>query len=100
MLAVASAAFAASYSVLHSMPEHQPLAKTCLSHALELYKYAKLQPSIYSDTNLVCAKTYKNDNWQQFVYFSAAWLYEATQEAAYLKVSPVAHCGVDIIQCS
>ena len=86
MLSVASAAFASAYAVLKTMPEHEGLAKKCFNHAQQLYNQAKAKPGIYSDSNPILAKTYKNDNWEQFAYLAAAWLYESTEDEAFLKV--------------
>lgn len=86
MLTVASAAFSSAYAVLKTMPEHEALATKCLNHAKQLYNHAKANPGIYSDSNPILAKTYKNDHWEQFAYLAAAWLYESTDNEAYLKV--------------
>lgn len=93
MLSVASAAFSSAHAVLKTLPEHEALAKQCLKHATQLYKEAKANPGIYSDSNPILAKTYKNDHWEQFAYLAAAWLYAATGDDTYLKV-----CTPDTIQ--
>jgi Glycosyl hydrolase family 9 len=86
MLSVASAAFSSAHAVLKTMPEQGELAKKCLNHAMQLYDHAKANPGIYSDSEPILAKTYKNDQWEQFAYLASAWLYESTGNEAYLQV--------------
>lgn len=89
MLSVASAAFASAHAVLKTMPEHEGLAKRCLNHAKQLFNEAKAHPAIYSDSNPILAKTYKNDQWEQFAFLAAAWIYAATEDEAFLKVKSI-----------
>jgi hypothetical protein len=97
MLSIASAAFSSAHAVLKTMPEHEGLAKKCLSHAIQLYDEAKANPGIYSDSEPILAKTYKNDQWEQFAYLASAWLYEAAGNEVYLEV--LGHCSWQCQNC-
>ena len=90
--AQAAAALAASYVALKAMPEHTQLADRCLRHARTLYRHGVGMQCCYWESQPVCAKTYKSETWQQYMFFAAAWLYKATSEQHFKKVHVLLHC--------
>lgn len=86
MLFLASAAFAAASLALKQDPQQEALAEKCRQRANVIYEEAIQHPGIYSDSIPECQKTYKNDNWEQYAYFAAAWRFEASGEEIHLQV--------------
>ena len=51
-----------------------------------MFEVAGKTEACYCDANPICAKTYKAEVWEQFMFYAAAWLYKATGEATFKKV--------------
>lgn len=73
-----AAALAASAAVLARVSGLAELRSSCLQRARELYASARRHPGCYSDALPECKKTYPSDNWQQYMFFAAAWLFVAS----------------------
>ena len=85
--AIASCAFASSSMALKAAGgDHAELADTCLQHAQIMYQHAGPMATGYCDSLPICAKTYKAEQWEQYMFFAAAWLYRATGQAGFKKV--------------
>ena len=82
----AAAAFAASHIALRVVPGQEQLAQSCLQRARVMFEVAGKMQACYCDSNPICAKTYKAEVWEQFMFYAAAWLYKATGEAAFKNV--------------
>jgi hypothetical protein len=94
--AIASAAFASAAVALGALTERPAmvdLSQKCLQHAVTMYKHACKMQQNYCVSVPECAKTYKADCWQQFVFFAAVWLYRATGKEAYKKVLEISPCA-------
>lgn len=87
MLFLASAAFAAASLALKLDENRADLAEQCRQRASVLYREAVQHPGVYSESIPECQKTYKNDNWEQYAYFAAAWQYEVYHDEEHLQVS-------------
>ena len=85
-LAIAGAAFAAASMALASVADRGELAALCMQHARELYEAAGAMRQDYCVSLPECAKTYKAEVWQQFMFYCAAWLYKATGEEVFKAV--------------
>jgi Glycosyl hydrolase family 9 len=83
---VAAAAFAASALALQGAKGQGVLAAECLQRARALQKHAGAMQCGYCESIPICAKTYKAEHWEQYMFFGAAWLYRATSEKAYREV--------------
>ena len=78
LLLQASAAFAASAIAL-SDPANTPERNTFVARlkfkARQLFDEGQKWPGIYSEKLKESAKTYSSNNWQQYGFWAAAWLY-------------------------
>jgi endoglucanase len=97
-MAIAAAAFAASAVALRNVPDASDRASKCILHAKVLFKYAKKFPGCYSASIPECGKTYANDNWEQFMFFAAAWLFICTEEQTYRRVRTRSDTACSVIQ--
>jgi hypothetical protein len=87
--ALASAALAAASVALGSLPERPAmvdLAEKCLQHSATMYEHACRMQQSYCVSVPECARTYKADCWQQYVFFAAVWLFRATGKKTFKKV--------------
>ena len=98
--AVAAAALAAASMALRKLSNKEGLANTCLRHARKLYAVGGEMRANYSDSIPECAKTYPTDKWQQFMMLGAAWLYRASGDGKYRKVSSCPDTAVHGFGCS
>lgn len=84
LLFQASAAMSAAALALKSAQnpdgDHNPVERKALIAALEsegrqLFEEGLQQPTMYSVNIPECAKTYPSNNWQQYAFWAAAWLF-------------------------
>eukprot|EP00892_Ulva_mutabilis_P003515 jgi/Ulvmu1/1535/UM011_0265.1 len=75
MLFLASAAFASGSLALRHDPQYDEFADKCLQQASDLFEQGIQHPGVYSDSIPECQRTYKNDSWEQYAYYAAAWLH-------------------------
>lgn len=54
-----------------------------------MYKQGDENPGIYSDSIPEVGATYVSNNWQQYGFWAAAWLYRLTGDAMYMSVRPL-----------
>lgn len=81
-----AAAYAAGAMALRSAGGSEALASRAEGKAIDLFQQGEANPGMYSDSIEEAAKTYKSDNWQQYGFLAAAWLYRMTGEAQYKTV--------------
>lgn len=81
-----AAAYAAGAMALQKGGGSQALATRAQKKAEDLFKQGEKNPGIYSDSIAESAKTYKNDNWEQYAFFASAWLFRLTQKGEYKEV--------------
>jgi hypothetical protein len=84
--AIAASAFAASSMALASLPAYSELAARCMRHARMMYNNGGRMRECYCTSLPACAKTYKAEQWEQFMFYCAAWLYRSTGEETFKKV--------------
>ena len=83
LAANAAAAFAVcSAALAHTNPSQSADA---LTRAHQLYDFAKSTRCLYCDSLPEGKRTYASDNWQQYAFFAAAWLFEATGEPRFAE---------------
>ena len=81
-----AAAYAAGAMALRAGGGDQTIARKAETKAKLLFKQAEANPGIYSDSIEESAKTYKSDNWQQYGFLAAAWLFRLTKLDEYKTV--------------
>ncbi|ESO99345.1 hypothetical protein LOTGIDRAFT_158430 [Lottia gigantea] len=64
---------------------------TLLTHAKQLYTFAKAHPSYYSNSVNAAAAYYKSENITDENSWGAIWLYKATSDKKYLADAEAAH---------
>lgn len=98
MLALASAAFAASAVAFEGDNSYNYMRRRCLKTAKDLFRDAmKSKGKIYSDSIPECKKTYPSDGFGAHAFYAAAMLYKASGESRYRKVFQTFFLSLEVL---